>query len=80
MEHCGIIKKSNTEWHFPLPSFESIIEALSESEAKFFSSLDLSHGFYQIPLHKETAHKTGFITHKGIWEFTRLLFGLMNAP
>ena len=89
IETGGIIKKSNTDWHypiilvkkktgnqyrmaidfrqlnsfdepihFPLQSFESIIDALSESEAKYFSCLDLGHRFYQIPLHKEIAHET----------------------
>ena len=35
---------------------------------------------FQLPLHPETKHKTGFVTHQGVWEFNRLPFGLMTSP
>ena len=40
----------------------------------------MAQGFFQIPLDPETKHKTGFVTHQGVWEFNRLPFGLINSP
>ena len=49
--------------------------------AKFFCSLDLAHGFYQIPIAKEDIHKTAFRSGTGgLNEFTRMCFGLTGAP
>ena len=52
------LNRFNKPIHFPSQSFESIIDALSESDAKYVSCLDLGHGSYQLPLHKEIAHET----------------------
>ena len=73
------LNKSTKPINFPLPSFDSIIDALSESKASYFTSLDLSSSFWQIPLDKDSAEKTSFITHSGQYSFKRLCFGLRNA-
>lgn len=65
---------------FPLPRLEDVFDTLGESKAQVFSVLDLASGYWQIPLHPETKHKTAFITHQGIFEWNRLPFGLRNAP
>lgn len=48
--------------------------------AKFFSSLDLQSGYWQVPVAPEDQEKTAFITRDGLFEFTVMLFGLTNAP
>ncbi|XP_048252488.1 uncharacterized protein LOC125380443 [Haliotis rufescens] len=65
---------------FPLPRLEDVIDAIGEKHAQMFSVLDCASGFWQIPLHPETKHKSAFITQDGIFEFNRLPFGLKNAP
>ena len=64
---------------YPLPRIEEALDILRG--AKFFCSLDLAHGYYQIPIAKEDIHKTAFRSGTGgLYEFTRMCFGLTGAP
>ena len=78
---CVDFRKLNaltTKDAYPLPRIEEIIEAVGS--AKHFSTLDLASGYWQVPLKHEDAIKTAFATHKGLFHFTVLPFGLSNAP
>ena len=48
--------------------------------AQVFSKLDANSGFWQIPLSKESALLTSFITPFGRFCFNRLPFGITSAP
>ncbi|XP_064469873.1 uncharacterized protein LOC135384605 [Ornithodoros turicata] len=63
---------------YPFPSIESIMYALGN--ASVFTILDCSRGFLQIPVGEEDIQKTAFTCHRGLFEFTRLPFGLSNSP
>ena len=64
---------------YPLPRIEETLDILRG--AKFFCSLDLVHGYYQIPIAKEDTHKTAYTSGTGgLYEFTRMCFGLAGAP
>ncbi|XP_047478945.1 uncharacterized protein LOC125032028 [Penaeus chinensis] len=47
--------------------------------AQFFSEIDLTKAYYQIPLSESAMPLTSFPTHRGLMEFTRLPFGLVTA-
>lgn len=64
--------------NYPLPRIDEIIDSLSQ--AKIFSTLDATSGFYQIPIRTEDTEKTAFTWKNGLFEFVRMPFGLCNAP
>ena len=52
---------------FPLPRIEDLLDQLGES--KYFSTLDLASGFWQIRMDPSAQEKTAFVTHQGLYEF-----------
>ena len=63
---------------YPLPHIQDSLDYLGE--AKFFSSLDLKSGYYQIELNEENKPKTAFIKPDWLYELNVMPFGLTNAP
>jgi hypothetical protein len=63
---------------FPLPRIDDTLDTLAG--AKWFSTLDLKSGYWQVVLHPEHKEKTAFSTGQGLWQFTVMPFGLCNAP
>ncbi|GFW70365.1 hypothetical protein TNCV_4914931 [Trichonephila clavipes] len=70
----GIIR---TEY-FPLPNIEERVEKVSA--AKFITVLDLSKGYWQIPLSKTAQRYAAFCTSFGTYRPLRMSFGFKNAP
>ena len=42
--------------------------------------MDLSSGYWQVGVHSNDQHKTAFTSHRGLFKFRVLPFGLCNAP
>ena len=63
---------------YPLPRIDDLLDQLGKS--RFFSTLDLASGYWQIRVHPNSIEKTAFITPQGLFEFQVMPFGLMNAP
>ena len=63
---------------YALPSIQEIFDSMDGSA--IYSTLDLTSGYWQIPMEDSSIQKTAFCTHNGNWEFTRMPFGLKNAP
>jgi hypothetical protein len=61
--------------NFPLPRIDDTLDTLAG--AKWFSTLDLKSGYWQVNLHADK--KTSFSMGQGLWQFTVTLFGLCNA-
>lgn len=61
-----------------LPAVDETLAKLAG--ARIFSKLDATAGFWQIPLHRESAPLTTFITPFGRFCFNRLPFGISSAP
>ena len=63
---------------YPLPLIEECLETLAGNQ--WLSKLDANAAYWQIKIHPEDCKKTAFITKYGLFEFTRMGFGLCNAP
>ena len=63
---------------FPLPRIDDTLDLLSS--AKYFTTLDLASGYWQVKMAPESQEKTAFTTYSGLYEFTVMPFGLCNAP
>ena len=63
---------------YPLPRIDDSLAALQGNQ--WFTTLDFTTGYHQIPMSKRSQEKTAFITHDGLYEFKVMPFGLTNAP
>ncbi|XP_075908549.1 uncharacterized protein LOC116954648 [Petromyzon marinus] len=63
---------------FPIPRIDDTFDSLAG--ARYFSTLDLASGYWQVEMAKEDRPKTAFTTPMGLFEFRVLPFGLTNAP
>ena len=61
-----------------MPRIDNTLDALGD--AKYFLTLDMSSGYWQVEVAEEDKAKTAFTTGKGHFEFSVMLFGLSNAP
>ena len=62
----------------PIPLVEELLHDLNGSTV--FSKIDLKWGFHQILLSEESRHVTTFVTHRGLYRYKRLMFGVTSAP
>ena len=66
------------EDRYQMPRVDDLIERIGS--ALFITTIDLTKGYYQVPLAKPDQKKTAFISPQGKFEFTRMPFGLKGAP
>lgn len=62
----------------PIPDTEELFTKLAKG--KYFTKIDLSKGYWQIPVKREDRHKTAFQTPLGLFQWVRMPFGLVTAP
>ena len=63
--------------HYALTTIEDVLPELSE--AKIFSVVDASNGFWQVELTDESSYLTTFATPFGRYRWKRLPFGICSA-
>ncbi|GFW69376.1 hypothetical protein TNCV_487251 [Trichonephila clavipes] len=77
IDYRRLNKVTRTQF-FPLPNIEELLEKVSA--AKYISILDLTRGYWQIPLSPRAQSYASFVTTFGTFKPLRLPFGLKNAP
>ena len=63
---------------YPLPRMEDCLDSLAG--AKYFSTVDMASGYWQIKVKDKDQEKTAFVTKSGLYEFIVMPFGLVGAP
>ena len=79
---CGdykvTVNKVATVDTYPLPRIEDLFASLAGG--KLFSKIDLGHAYQQIPLAEESKKFVVINTHKGLYRYNCLPFGIASAP
>ena len=63
---------------YPLPKVEDLFAALAGG--KLFSKIDLTHAYQQVKIDDASKKYTTINTHKGLFQYERLPFGISSAP
>ena len=63
---------------YPLPRIEDLFAKLSGG--KTFTKLDLAHAYLQLVLEEKSRTYLTINTHKGLFQYNRLPFGVASAP
>jgi hypothetical protein len=65
---------------FPVPNTQQLFVRIGTRRPNIFGMMDLTQGYHQTPLEMATRAYTSLITYSGVYQFTRLPFGLKRAP
>lgn len=78
---CVDMRRANVailrERHF-MPTIDDFLPRFTS--AKFFSRLDIKEAFHQVELDEDSRYITTFITHMGLFQYKRLMYGIVIAP
>ncbi|CAJ0924600.1 unnamed protein product [Ranitomeya imitator] len=78
---CNDFRKLNAVSKFdayPMPRVDELIDRLGK--ARYITTLDLTKGYWQIPLAEAAREKTAFATPEGLFQYVYMPFGLHGAP
>ena len=79
---CGDFKVTLKEVskldNYPIPKTEDLLAQLGGGVQ--FTKLDLSQAYQQLELDEDSKKYTTINTHKGLFEYNRLCFGIASAP
>ena len=78
MNFCRLNKMDTIRDNYPLPRAPQLLEKFEGKQ--FFTTLDCAAGYWNIQIHPEDRHYTAVICEEGHFEYTRMTFGLRNAP
>ena len=65
-------------YQYPLPAPEDLFAKLNGG--RYFAKLDLTEAYLQIPVTTESRELLTINTHKGLYQYNRLPFGIKTAP
>src|SRR5437763_14592213 len=72
------LNKTTKKDKYPLPNIQETVDSFHG--AKWFTTLGLACGYWQLLMAAGDIDKTSFITNRGHYQFVRMPFGLTTAP
>ena len=66
--------------HWPIPDIKSLLQRLGEANAEYFAVFDLTSGYHQVAISHDSRDFSAFITHRGLFRWTRIPMGIKSAP
>ena len=63
---------------YPVTRVDELLDRLGK--ANFISMMDLTRGYWQVPVAEQDRHKTAFNSPFGFFQFRVMPFGLQGAP
>ncbi|KAI2646137.1 Retrovirus-related Pol polyprotein from transposon 17.6 [Labeo rohita] len=81
LRFCNDFRRLNKVSEFdgyPMPRVDELLDRLGR--ARYISTLDLTKGYWQVPLTSSAKPKTAFSTPSGHWQYRTLPFGSHGAP
>lgn len=78
---CTDFRKINAQTvpdPYPLPRVEDLIDRVGK--AKYLTKLDMTRGYWQVPLNPKSVPLSAFVTPFGHFQWKVMPFGLRNAP
>jgi hypothetical protein len=81
LRYCIHFKKQNNvtvKDAYPIPNIETCLDTLGG--AVLMSTLYMASGYYQVNVDEHDKHKIAFVTKYGLYQYTKLPFGLCNSP
>ena len=63
---------------YPMPRIDELIDRAGQ--ARFITTIDLTKGYWQVPLTERAKIKSAFVTPFGLYQFRVMPFGLQGAP
>ena len=65
---------------WPIPNIEQMLHRIGHNKPKYFAVMDLTSGFFQAPLHPDSAKYTAFTTFMGNYQWLRVPMGAKGSP
>jgi len=62
---------------FPVPDVKDALDSLRG--AKYFATIDLLSGYWQLGMTQRARERSAFCTRRGLYQFTRMPFGLSTS-
>ena len=80
LDYRNLNVATRTLGHGVIPNIQEMIQRLGKQKSVYFGKIDLTAGYHQAPMSKQSRPLTSFITHRGIFQWTRVPMGLKTAP